>query len=69
MKAPHTDSSIHELNPHSNAAQHIRKIARELQDLLYHAYILDIVITVELKPCEPLAMGNYCMVGNVRGAR
>jgi hypothetical protein len=40
------------------------ELAGQLQMLLDTAYELGFVITV-----EPLAMGNYRMVGNVRAAR
>lgn len=43
-------------------------IGRQLNMLLQTAYELGYVITVELEPHVPLAMGNYRMVGFVRGA-
>lgn len=40
-----------------------------LQQLLDTAHECGFVITVDLDPQQPLAMGNYRMVGFVRGAR
>jgi hypothetical protein len=45
------------------------EIARQLQMLLDTAYELKYVVTVETVPLAPLAMGNYRMIGNVRGER
>lgn len=44
-------------------------LAKELATLLQTSYELGFVITVETEPDAPLAMGNYRMVGHVRGAR
>lgn len=45
------------------------QLAQQLQILLDTAYELGYVITVETTARLPLAMGNYKMCGNVRGAR
>jgi hypothetical protein len=44
-------------------------LQEQLITLLDNAFLAGFVITVELKPFEPLAMGNYRMVGHVRGGR
>lgn len=44
-------------------------IAEELHQLLQRAELCGFVVTVGLVPNEPLAMGNYRMVGHVRGGR
>lgn len=44
-------------------------IADELRRILRRAELLGFVITVDLVPNEPLAMGNYRMVGHVRAGR
>lgn len=45
------------------------QIANQLQMLLNAAYDCGYVVTVELAPLQPLAMGNYQMVGQVREQR
>lgn len=44
-------------------------LAAELIALLDRAELSGFVITVDLVPNEPLAMGNYRMVGHVRPGR
>jgi hypothetical protein len=44
-------------------------LAANLKMLLRQAELQGFVITVDLVPNEPLAMGNYRMVGHVRPAR
>jgi hypothetical protein len=41
-------------------------IAEQLADVLHRARARGFVIDVRLVPAQPLAMGNYRMVGNVR---
>lgn len=43
-------------------------IEHELLQLLIRADQMGLVITVELRPRQPLAMGNYTMLPNVRDA-
>jgi hypothetical protein len=43
-------------------------LADALYELLRRAELSGFVITVDLLPCGPLAMGNYQMVGHVRRA-
>jgi hypothetical protein len=44
-------------------------IRARLQDVLDAAHAQGFVVTVELVPEKPLAMGNYRMIGRVRGMR
>lgn len=44
-------------------------LARRLESLLQDAELSGFVITVNLESQEPLAMGNYRMVGHVRPGR
>lgn len=44
-------------------------IANELYRLLRRAELCGFVVTVDLVPNEPLAMGNYRMIGHVRPMR
>jgi hypothetical protein len=68
IKTPHVDSTFDEdATAINNTFRNV--YVRELRELLRRAAQDGYVITVELKPCAPLAMGNYRMVGNVRGAR
>lgn len=46
-----------------------RSFARDLQMLIESAADYGVVLTIELEPVAPLAMGNYVMRGHVRGAR
>lgn len=45
------------------------QIANQLQILLDTVHELGFVVTVDTVSLPKLAMGNYVMVGNVRGAR
>lgn len=44
-------------------------IADELRRLLHRAELSGFVVTVDLVPNKPLAMGNYRMIGHVRAGR
>ena len=43
--------------------------AEALQQLIENAAEDGVVLTIELEPVAPLAMGHYVMRGHVRGAR
>lgn len=45
------------------------RLEDDLRKLLQAAELQGFVVTVELVPCKPLAMGNYRMVGHVRPGR
>lgn len=65
-KAPSVDIAPEQ----DEARQWLRdNIAGDLVGLLDFAQRNGFIITVETVPLEPLAMRNYRMVGNVRGAR
>ena len=44
-------------------------IAEQLAEVLHRAHARGFVIDVQLVPTQPLAMGHYRMLGNVRPAR
>jgi hypothetical protein len=52
--------------PHSNTVDRVRA---EAEDLVAAAKASGIVLTIDLEPGFPLAMGNYRMVVNTRPAR
>lgn len=47
----------------------VRSFARDLQCLIESAADYGVVLTIELEPVAPFAMGSYVMRGHVRGAR
>ncbi len=56
-------------HPRVQAGAGATPITERLAQLLADAYESDQVVTVELQPLKPLAMGHYRMIGAVRPAR
>lgn len=53
-------------NPEYKKEQITNMLKMSIENTLNVARLLNIVIDVELKPCQPLEMGNYEMVANFR---
>lgn len=51
------------------SADDLQTIQLIASDLIAHAKSRGVVLTIELKPRQPLAMGNYEMLAQVRPAR
>jgi hypothetical protein len=62
-----TRSGDHTFTPFAHECE--ESIRAKLQDVLNLAHVQGFIVTVELVPERPLAMGNYRMIGRVRGMR
>lgn len=47
-------------------ARLVRHIEGKAQQLIQEAEALDVIVRIETKPLEPLAVGNYKMVADVQ---
>jgi hypothetical protein len=57
------------MTEHPDPEGEMAEIRLRLRSLIRQARDKGYVITVDLESLEPLAMGNYCMIEDVRPAR
>jgi hypothetical protein len=63
------EASLLDTSPDRVRAKEIQAVQMHAQQLVDYARQHDLVVTITLEPQQPLAMGNYLPVIDVRGAR